>query len=186
MPPTKEKKSFKKFASNHLATLIETRRKGAKAKKEKLERVERRKMKEKKEADREEKEHVEQLDRLKDTDPEFYSYLETEDPTLLQFGQEDVDLVGEDSGSDAETDVDEDEQQDDLDEADGASDGSAEPSGEGKKVLLPRVTKAELQSVLNPKKVEQAVDIFLSAVRELGYQIKENTKPQAARKSALR
>lgn len=178
---TKEKKSFKKFAGKHLAGLIENRRKGAKAKKEKIERVERRKMKEKKEADREEKEHVEQLGRLKDDDPEFYSYLESEDPTLLQFGQEDLDIVGEDSGSDAETDVDEDEGQDDLDEDDeGSQDGEA---AEGqKRVLLPRVTKAELQSVLNPKKVEQAVDIFLSAVRELGYQIKEHVKPQSSRK----
>lgn len=39
MAVNKEKKSFKKFARKHLANVIQTRRKTAKAKKEKTERL---------------------------------------------------------------------------------------------------------------------------------------------------
>ncbi|CUF39419.1 Hypothetical protein, putative [Bodo saltans] len=183
MPPTKDKKSFKKFAKKHLATVIEGRRKGAKAKKEKIERVERRKEKEVRETQREDKEHADQLDRLKDTDPEFYSYLESEDPTLLQFGNEDMELVGEDSGSDAETEADEDEDLDNLEDSDdeeGAVDGERElhdpNSSSNKPAPMKRVTKDEVEAVIKGKKMESAIDIFVSAARELGYDIKDAPK----------
>lgn len=187
MTGTKEKKSFKKYAKKHLATIIDSRRKGAKAKKEKIERVERRKVKEVKEAQREEKEHVDQLDRLKDTDPEFFSYLETEDPTLLQFGQEDMELVGENSGSDASTEADEDdlEGEDDLDdeESEEGNESHEKPRGDAAAAApLKRVTIEELKSISQGKKIEHGIDVFVSAARELGYQIKDSKNAQSRRK----
>ena len=74
MVVTKEKKSFKKYAQKHLATIVHARRTGAKAKKEKMERIDRKKTREAKAAAKEEREHQEQLDRLKDVDPQFYSF----------------------------------------------------------------------------------------------------------------
>eukprot|EP00331_Platyophrya_macrostoma_P032912 CAMPEP_0176440898 /NCGR_PEP_ID=MMETSP0127-20121128/20861_1 /TAXON_ID=938130 /ORGANISM="Platyophrya macrostoma, Strain WH" /LENGTH=668 /DNA_ID=CAMNT_0017825543 /DNA_START=42 /DNA_END=2048 /DNA_ORIENTATION=- len=185
---TKDKKSFKKYAKKHLATVIESRRKGAKAKKEKMERVERRKIKEAKETEREEREHVEQLERLKDTDPEFHSYLESEDPTLLQFGQDDMDLVGENSGSDASTEADEgdlegledDLSDDDEDGEEGASRKERQPREP--RAPLKRVTKEELKAVVDGKKIEAAIDIFVSAARELGFNIKDAGKSDKARR----
>ncbi|ORC92757.1 nucleolar complex protein 2 [Trypanosoma theileri] len=175
---TKDKKSFKKFAKKHLATVIENRRKGAKAKKEKLERIEKKKVREVKEAQREEREHQEQLERLKDTDPEFYSYLEDEDPTLLQFGKEDIDIVGDDEGSDAETEVDDEEQLNDDDD-----DGNDDASGnDTKETAVLRVTREELDRLIKGKKIEACIDIYVSAVRELGYAVKENPKASATRK----
>ncbi|KAH9589060.1 Nucleolar complex protein 2 [Trypanosoma melophagium] len=174
---TKDKKSFKKFAKKHLATVIENRRKGAKAKKEKLERVEKKKVRETKEAEREEREHQEQLDRLKETDPEFYSYLEEEDPTLLQFGKEDIDIVGDDEGSDAETEVDDEEEINDADE-----DGNDASGGDAKETAALRVTREELDRLIKGKKIEACIDIYVSAVRELGYAVKENPKASATQK----
>lgn len=175
MANNKVKKSFKKFAKKHLAGVIETRRKTAKSKKEKLERVERKNVRKVKEAEREEKEHAEHLDRLKDTDPEFYSYLEEEDPTLLQFGKEDIDLVDEDVGSDAETEQDEEDREE------------GEGDGESSEVEAPtrshrRVTKEELDTLLAGSKMEPLIDIFVSAVRELGYKMKESPKAASTRK----
>nr|CCC94286.1 conserved hypothetical protein [Trypanosoma congolense IL3000] len=177
----KEKKSFKKYAKKHLATVIENRRKGAKAKKEKLERVERKKVREAKEAEREEREHQEQLERLKDTDPEFYSYLEAEDPTLLQFGDKDMDVMDDNEGSDAETEVD-DEEGMDGDDAEGEA--SADPAGQsgGKPPRPLRITRAELDRLIKEKSVEICIDVLVSALRELGYNVKENPKPSTTRK----
>ncbi|KPI83829.1 hypothetical protein ABL78_7134 [Leptomonas seymouri] len=183
MAVTKEKKSFKKFAKKHLAGVIETRRKTAKSKKEKLERLEKKKAREVKNAAREEKEHMDQLERLKDTDPEFYSYLEEEDPTLLEFGKEDINIVEDDDGSDAETEVDEEESRDggsgseEGEDEEGEGDG-AEASHRG------RVTREELAKITSGGSAgaEAGVDIFVSAVRELGYQVKEHPRPQSTRK----
>ncbi|KEG14172.1 nucleolar complex protein 2 [Trypanosoma grayi] len=175
---TKDKKSFKKYAKKHLATVIENRRKGAKVRKEKLERVEKKKTRETKEAQREEREHLEQLERLKDTDPEFYSYLEEEDPTLLQFGKEDMDIVDEDEGSDAETEMDEDE----ANEDEGEEDNTDQAANNLERTALPRVTRDEIDRLVKGKKIEACVDIFVSAVRELGYGVKENPKSSATRK----
>lgn len=161
---TKGNKSFKKFASSHLATVIETRRKTAKGRKEKKERVERRTQRTIKEQKNEEKEHQDQLERLKETDPGFYSFLEDEDPTLLQFGQDEMDLVEDASGSDAETDVDDEE---------------GEEGEEGKTV---RITAEELAEVIKERKVAPMLDIFLSAVRELGYKVKDSATPTTTRK----
>ena len=158
----KEKKSFKKYAQKHLATIVHARRTGAKAKKEKMERIDRKKTREAKAAAKEEREHQEQLDRLKDVDPQFYSYLEEEDPTLLQFGGDDIDIVDEAEGSDAETDVDDEE----GDKAEAAQDGELEER-------LPRVAKKELTQLVAEKKLPQLVEIFLSAAREMGYEVKE-------------
>lgn len=173
---TKDKKSFKKYAKKHLATIIEGRRKGAKAKKEKIERVERRKVKEEKEAHREEKEHVDQLERLKDTDPEFYSYLESEDPTLLQFGNEDMEIVNDDSGSDAETEADEEEGDLDLGDSDEdvGDDQLNDPNARSNAPApMKRVTKEEIDAIVKGKKIESGIDVFVSAARELGYEVKD-------------
>eukprot|EP00758_Cryptobia_borreli_P009006 Tbor_TRINITY_DN5438_c0_g2::TRINITY_DN5438_c0_g2_i1::g.24251::m.24251/K14833/NOC2; nucleolar complex protein 2 len=175
MPP-KVKKSFKKFATKHLAGVIERRRKTATSRKEMKERVEKKKIREKKLADNEEREHVEQLERLKELDPEFYSYLEEEDPTLLQFGQMDdeADLVGDDSGSDAETEADEgsERDEDDLDDDDDEED---------KKAVI-RISAQELKEALAGKKVDPILNIFLSAIRELGYTVKETPTNVSTRK----
>ncbi|CAJ1021583.1 Noc2p family, putative [Leishmania lindenbergi] len=184
MAVTKEKKSFKKFAKKHLAGVIETRRKTAKSKKEKLERLEKKKTREAKHAAREEKEHMDQLERLKDTDPEFYSYLEEEDPTLLQFGKEDIDVVEENDGSDAETEVDDDESRDgNIDDDNEHADGD---NGEGSGDAAPhrgRVTREELAQLTSTSSaMELCIDVFVSAVRELGYQVKEHPRPQSTRK----
>jgi nucleolar complex protein 2 len=183
MAVTKEKKSFKKFAKKHLANVIETRRKTAKAKKEKLERLEKKKAREAKNAAREEKEHMDQLERLKDTDPEFYSYLEEEDPTLLEFGKEDMDIVEDNEGSDAETEVDEEEESRDgeeNDEEEGSDNGEKDEEGGSRRG---RVTKEELIEVTHDGSTAEAgIDIFVSAVRELGYQVKEHPRPQSTRK----
>jgi nucleolar complex protein 2 len=169
MAVTKEKKSFKKYARKHLATIVHARRTGAKAKKEKMERVERRKTREAKSAAKEEQEHQEQLDRLKEDDPQFYSYLEEEDPTLLQFGRDDIDIVDDAEGSDAETDAD-DEEKEDGDEKDDDEEGTNKEEGE---TALPRVSRKELTQMISDKKLPQLVDIFLSAAREMGYAVKE-------------
>eukprot|EP00796_Vickermania_ingenoplastis_P001850 gene1850-1129_t len=169
MAQTKEKKSFKKFAKKHLSTVIETRRKTAKSKKEKIERVERKKAREAKEAAREEKEHVEQLERLKDTDPEFFSYLETEDPTLLEFDKEDLDVVSDGEGSDAETDTD--------DEGTGE-----EEAVNTEATTQQRVSQEELDKLSALPNVEKCIDIFVSALRELGHAVKEKPKPSTTRK----
>ncbi|EKG02673.1 hypothetical protein TCSYLVIO_006298 [Trypanosoma cruzi] len=177
---TKDKKSFKKYAKKHLATVIENRRKSAKAKKEKLERVERKKMREVKEVQREEREHQEQLDHLKEIDPEFYSYLEEEDPTLLQFGEEDMEVVDDGVGSDAETEMDgEDEGNKDDDEYK-ARDCYLEKSA--KCFSSSRITRKELEHLVKGRSIEACVDIFVSAVRELGYNVKENPKISSTRK----
>lgn len=171
MPPTKDKKSFKKFAKKHLATVIQTRRKTAQSKKEKKERIERKKVREEKNAAAEEREHKEQLDRLKDTDPEFYSYLETEEPTLLEFDKENLEVVSDADGSDAETEVDE--------EDDRGLDDDEETKEEDTRK---RVSQEELEKLINKPNVERCVDIFVSALRELGYPIKEKAKPSTSRK----
>lgn len=181
MAQTKDKKSFKKYAKKHLATVIETRRKTSKSKKEKKERIERKKIREEKEAAREEREHVEQLERLKDTDPEFYSYLETEDPTLLEFDKEDMEVVSEGEGSDAETETDEDnEDGEDRDDDDEDEDEDGEQKGEG--TTRKRIAQEELDTLTAKPNVERCVDIFVSALRELGYAIKEKPKPSTTRK----
>lgn len=176
MAVTKEKKSFKKFAKKHLAGVIETRRKTAKSKKEKLERLEKKKAREVKNAAREEKEHMDQLERLKDTDPEFYSYLEEEDPTLLEFGKADMDVVDDNEGSDAETEADE--------ESEGSRGGeSDEDAEEGEDSHRGRVTREELQKITSSDTAGEAgIDVFVSAVRELGYPVKEHPRPQSTRK----
>lgn len=183
MVVTKEKKSFKKYARKHLATIVHARRTGAKAKKEKLERVERKKVRVAKAAKKEENEHQEQLDRLKDVDPQFYSYLEEEDPTLLQFGRDDMELVDEAEGSDAETDVDEDEDgleglddEEDDEDADGDADGRRQRRRDGEEPPLPRVSRKELTETVAAKKLPELVDIFLSAAREMGYPVKEQSR----------
>lgn len=183
MAITKEKKSFKKFAKKHLAGVIETRRKTAKSKKEKLERLEKKKVREAKNVAREEKEHMDQLERLKDTDPEFYSYLEEEDPTLLQFGKEDMEVVEDNEGSDAETEADEDGSREGA--SNDGSDVDDEESGEGSDAPARRgrVTREELtQLTAAGSAVEQGIDVFVSAVRELGYHVKEHPRPQSTRK----
>eukprot|EP00744_Colponema_vietnamica_P003828 GILI01005807.1.p1 GENE.GILI01005807.1~~GILI01005807.1.p1 ORF type:complete len:656 (-),score=244.80 GILI01005807.1:176-2143(-) len=161
---TKGNKSFKKFASQHLSTVIETRRKTAQSRKEMKERVVKKKEREIKTAKNEEKEHQDQLERLKETDPGFYSFLEDEDPTLLQFGQDDMELVEDGSGSDAETDVDD------------------EDVGEEEEGKTVRITEAELAEVIKERKVASMLDIFLSAVRELGYKVKDSATPTTTRK----
>lgn len=178
---TKDKKSFKKYAKKHLATVIENRRKGAKAKKEKLERVEKKKLREAKEAQREEREHQEQLERLKETDPEFYSYLEEEDPTLLQFGNEDMDIVDGDEGSDAETEVDENEDDGGDDNNNKGDDGENDKSARSF-AASSRITREELDRLIKSRNIEACIDVFVSAVRELGYGVKENPKTSATRK----
>lgn len=183
MAVTKEKKSFKKFAKKHLAGVIETRRKTAKSKKEKLERLEKKKAREAKNAAREEKEHMEQLERLKDTDPEFYSYLEEEDPTLLEFGKADMDVVEDNEGSDAETEVDEDESRDGDEEVEGEEEKEEEEEGAEAGSHRGRVTREELDKITSGSSTAEAgIDIFVSAVRELGYQVKEHPRPQSTRK----
>ncbi|GET87877.1 hypothetical protein, conserved [Leishmania tarentolae] len=184
MAVTKEKKSFKKFAKKHLAGVIETRRKTAKSKKEKLERLERKKAREAKNAAREEKEHMDQLERLKDTDPDFYSYLEEEDPTLLEFGKEDINVVDENEGSDAETEVDDEESRGgESDEDHGDSDSGDEEGGDGAAPRRGRITREELTQLTSAGgDVAPCIDAFVSAVRELGYQVKEHPRPQSTRK----
>ncbi|TPP55196.1 Noc2p family protein [Leishmania donovani] len=184
MAVTKEKKSFKKFAKKHLAGVIETRRKTAKSKKEKLERLERKKAREAKNAAREEKEHMDQLERLKDTDPEFYSYLEEEDPTLLEFGKEDIDVVEENDGSDAETEMDDEESRGgENDEDNGEADGGDEEGSDGAAPRRGRITREEVTQLTSAGSgVESCIDVFVSAVRELGYQVKEHPRPQSTRK----
>ncbi|EPY32513.1 nucleolar complex protein 2 [Angomonas deanei] len=171
--PAKEKKSFKKFAKKHLAGVIETRRKTAKTKKEMKERSEKKKIRATKEAMKEEKEHMDQLDRLKDTDPEFYSYLEEEDPTLLEFGKEDMDVVDGEEGSDTETDVDEKEEGEEASEGEESSEA---PEKYG------RISEEELTRLVSSPKMETCVDAFVSAVRELGYALKEAPRPASTRK----
>ncbi|KAK7199043.1 Noc2p family [Novymonas esmeraldas] len=176
MAVTKEKKSFKKFAKKHLAGVIETRRKTAKSKKEKFERLERKKVREAKHAAREEKEHVDQLERLKDTDPALFSYLEAEDPTLLEFGKADMAVVDDGDGSDAETEADEEERQDVESDGDGEEETEAAPR-------RGRVTREELTQLTSAgSAVEPCIDLFISAVRELGYPVKEHPRAQSTRK----
>ena len=166
----KDKKSFKKFATKHLAGVIERRRETAKSRKEMKDRTEKKKIREKKNAQKEEAEHVDQLDRLREMDPQFYSYLEDEDPTLLQFGQDDeMELVDDEDGSDAETEDDEDVLEEGAEE-------------EERPVRLGRVTDGEIDEVVQGKKVEAIMNIFVSAVRELGYNIKEAVTPHSTRK----
>ncbi|RNF22229.1 nucleolar complex protein 2 [Trypanosoma conorhini] len=182
---TKDKKSFKKYAKKHLATVIENRRKGVKAKKEKLERVEKKKLREAKETQREEREHQEQLERLKDTDPEFYSYLEEEDPTLLQFGEEDMEVVNDDEGSDAETEVDDENESnnnDDEEEGEGEGDGDGDGAKSGKDSSASRITRDEVERLVKGGNIEACVDVFVSAVRELGYTVKEHPNTSSTRK----
>ncbi|KPA78678.1 hypothetical protein ABB37_06278 [Leptomonas pyrrhocoris] len=184
MAVTKEKKSFKKFAKKHLAGVIETRRKTSKSKKEKLERLEKRKAREARNAAREEKEHVDQLERLKDTDPEFYSYLEEEDPTLLEFGKADMDIVDEQEGSDAETEADEEESRDGDSGGEGGAEDEEGKGAEEDAGHRGRVTQEELAKITSggSATAEAGIDIFVSAVRELGYQVKEHPRPQSTRK----
>lgn len=193
MAQTKEKKSFKKFAKKHLATVIQTRRKTAVSKKEKKERIERKKIRKEKNAIQEEREHVEHLERLKDTDPEFYSYLETEDPTLLEFDKEDLDVVSNGNESDADTELDEEDEErkeegalsDDEDE----KEGDNEYSDEGKKkkewgedLSRRRISQKELEKLVSHPNVERCIDIFVSALRELGFSGKEKVKASTTRK----
>ncbi|CCW64910.1 unnamed protein product [Phytomonas sp. EM1] len=190
MANNKVKKSFKKYARKHLADVIETRRKTSKARKEKKERLERKKQRTEKEARHEEEEHVEQLERLKETDPEFYSYLEEEDPTLLQFGNDDVELVNEDEGSDTETEADEEDIEGDRGLGDKDDEGASQQdfsgddgrNGEGEARSTTRITLSELDQLMAGNKIEQCIDVFVSAVRELGYKIKENPRSSSTRK----
>ncbi|EPY27202.1 nucleolar complex protein 2 [Strigomonas culicis] len=170
----KEKKSFKKYAKKHLASVIETRRKTAKSKKEKTERVQRKKVREAKEAAKEEQEHVDQLERLKDTDPEFYSYLEEEDPTLLQFGKDDMDIVEGEEGSDEETDVEGSGEDAEQGEGEREAEDTADPRS--------RISESDLQKLVAAGKPEACVDVFIAAVRELGYPLKEGPRPSTTRK----
>lgn len=186
---TKEKKSFRKFASKHLATVIETRRKTAKGRKEKKERVEKKKVREAKSAVREERDHQADLERLKDHDPQFYSFLEEEDPTLLQFGQEDVDILGDGSGSDAETDADDDdvggdegEGEDDEKEGGVGSSRGKKQEQQERKALPRRLSAKDVRTVVNSKDPQQLCNLFLSAVRELGAKLKFAPHPDSTRK----
>lgn len=189
----KEKKSFKKFASKHLATVIENRRKGRIVKREKLERIEAKKKREENRARKEEAEHQAQLERLKEQDPAFYSYLEEEDPGLLQFGQEEVDPIEDMEGSDAETDVDENEegaQHEEGDDEDDEDDDEGEAGGDEDSARVKahtkaaggRISKAELKAALDTKKFPLAVDMLVSAVRELGYTVREKATQATQRK----
>ncbi|KAG8347056.1 putative Noc2p family [Trypanosoma vivax] len=179
----KEKKSFKKYAKKHLATVIENRRKGAKAKKEKMERVEKKKLREAKETEREEREHHEQLERLKETDPGFYSYLEEEDPTLLEFGNQDLDFIDEDVGSDAETEVDEEAMDSDAGGVDRTErEGSVDSCKSDVLTEVSRITAEELDRLIARKNVEACIDMLVSSVRELGYPVKEAPKARSTRK----
>ncbi|KAG5507691.1 hypothetical protein JKF63_06640 [Porcisia hertigi] len=183
MAATKEKKSFKKFAKKHLAGVIETRRKTAKSKKEKLERLQKKEARAAKCAAKEEKEHMDQLERLKDTDPEFYSYLEEEDPTLLQFGKGDIDVVEGSDGSDAETEVDEEENRGSESGENSEREGGGDEGGDVAAPRRGRVTREELTQLTSAGcAVELCVDVFVSAVRELGYEVKEHPRPQSTRK----
>ena len=121
------KKSFKNFAKKHLAKKIEQRRKSRKGRVEQKERHERRDKRKAREAKKEETDHQADLKDLKDADPEFYSYLEQDDPTLLEYGNvdEDDDVVGSDEGSDAPTEADDDDEARALGDDD--DDGPSEP-----------------------------------------------------------
>lgn len=201
-----EKKSFRKYATKHLAHVIETRRQTAKSRKEKKERIERKEKREKRDQQREEDEHRRDLDKLKDQDPEFYSYLEQDDPSLLQFGamDDDVEVVGDDDGSDAETDEDvadeeglegdddeamdaealereldeEDDEEDDDEGDDGDDDGEA-PARENRTT---RASRAEIDEAVKSKKVGDAVNLMASAVRQLGINMREPRTAASVRK----
>lgn len=188
MAQTKEKKSFKKFAKKHLATVIQTRRKTAQSKKEKKERLERRKVRKDKDAAQEEREHIEHLERLKSTDPDFYSYLETEDPALLEFDKEDLEVVSSGNESDADTELDEEEEEDREDGLDDDDDDEANEKiqdgkgGEEQDPLRRRISQKELEKLTSHPNVERCIDIFVSALRELGFAGKEKTKASTTRK----
>lgn len=185
-----EKKSFKKFASKHLAKVIENRRAGAKVRKEKKERIERKEKRNAKQQAREEADHAADLAKLKDTDPEFYNYLEEDDPTLLQYGamDADADVLDDAEGSDTETDDDEEGIADDGDDAaalaglddddddDGEGEGDDEEGGEDDEddeAAARRVTAAELDEVLKSKNIAAAGDLLISATRQLGIKVRE-------------
>jgi nucleolar complex protein 2 len=189
----REKKSFRKFADKHLAHLIETRRKTKASRSEKKERIERKEKREKRDADKEEKEHQRDLQRLKDEDPEFYSYLEEDDPGLLQFGQMDggADLVGDEDGSDVETDedvsddegMDADALQAEMDEEmseDGDDDDEA--VAEPRVDRTTRVSREEIETVIKNRNVTEAVNLMTSAVRQLGIQVHEARTAPSVRK----
>lgn len=186
MAQTKEKKSFKKFAKKHLATVIQTRRKTAISKKEKKERLERKKIRKEKDVAKEEREHVEHLERLKDTDPEFYSYLETEDPTLLEFDNEDLDVVS--SGNESDVDTDLDEEAEDEGTLNGEADETLESDewkqeiGNDQDASHRRISKSELEKLALHPNVERCIDVFVSALRELGFSGKEKAKASTTRK----
>lgn len=173
----KEKKSFKKFATKHLAQKIENRRQTAVARKEQKLRIERKEKREAKEVVQEETQHQEDLARLKETDPEFLQYLENEESNLLDFGRmaQDADVVDEAAGSDAETDADED-------------DGGQEEEGGGADVAdaerpkLSRVTAQEASEVIKSKNFAEAFLLFCSASKELGYPIAEAPNHEKARR----
>ena len=168
MPETgKVKKSFKKFAKKHLANVIVTRRKARKVKNDLKERTEKKRKREEKQQANEDQQHQADLDKLKTSDPEFYSYLESEDPTLLQYGQGDIEAVDENEGSDADTEADEDEVVERKDE---------------EKEKQAHVTEAEVKSLVEKKNLPALTDLFISGLRQLGYTVREADTEKAARK----
>jgi nucleolar complex protein 2 len=193
-----EKKSFRKFAGKHLSALIETRRKTAKSRAEKKDRIAKKEKRVKREAARDEAEHQRDLDKLKDQDPEFYSYLEEDDPSLLQFGQldQDADLVDDEDGSDVETeeDVSDDENMDadalqaELDE-EGSEAMSEDDIGDEEVEVkehtedrTKRVSREEIETVVKEKRVADAVNLMTSAVRQLGIAVHEARTAPSVRK----
>ena len=126
MSSGEHKTSFKVFARKHLAKKIADRRKSRVGRLKQKERHERRDKRKTAETKKEESEHQAQLRRLREDDPEFYSYLEEEDPTLLQYG---------DFGSDAEAVPSDDE----MSDAETEEDDDDDAEGEGEKAVAQAV-----------------------------------------------
>lgn len=134
----RENKSFRKFARKHLAGTIERRRKTAAGRKEMKERVEKKKIRDAKVSKKEREEHAADVAKLKDSDPEFYSFLETEDPTLLEYGRVGVSMDDDDEGADSDNEfVDED---DDMPQ-DAAAAAAGKSGGGDKKQRQKKVKK---------------------------------------------
>jgi len=128
----REKKSFRKFASKHLATQIERRRKTAKGRKEQKERTEKKKVRQAKEQAKEDREHADDVAKLQETDPDFFSFLETEDPTLLEYGKVGMEF-DDDADQDGDDNDDDDEDDDEFLDEDDASGKKSKKSKKTKK-----------------------------------------------------